>query len=104
MIFALDFDDSLFTNAYPNVGTPNYAFIRKAILLRKMGHKLILWTCRSGKELEEAVEACREVGLEFDAVNENLNPSERFNPRKIFAHYYVDDRNISIDEFINAPV
>ena len=104
MIFAIDFDDSLFANAYPNIGKPNYKLIQKAILLRKLGHKLILWTCRSGKELEEAVGACREVGLEFDAVNENINPTKRFNPRKIFAHYYVDDRNMSLDEFIEMEI
>ena len=102
MIFAIDYDDTLFTNAYPAIGEPKYKMISKVKKLREQGHKIILWTCRSGKELEEAVESCREYGLEFDAVNENVNPSPRFNPRKVFAHYYVDDRNALIEDFIKG--
>ena len=105
MIFAIDFDGTLTTgHYYPHVGELNRELVSKAIQVRKNGHKLILWTCRGGMELAEAVEACQQVGLEFDAVNENLNPSEKFNPRKVFAHFYIDDRNASIDEFIEAKI
>lgn len=102
MIFAVDFDDTLFSNAYPDIGMPNYPLIHRVKQLKQDGHKLILWTCRSGEELQEAVDACKEVGIEFDAINENVNPSPRFNPRKVFAHYYVDDRNALIKDFIKG--
>ena len=59
------------------------------------GAKLILWTCREGKELEEAVEACRAEGLLFDVVNDNLPEMKAEwgnNPRKVAADEYWDDR------------
>ena len=39
---------------------------------RAEGHKLILWTCRCGEYLEQAIKWCEEQGLIFDAINENL--------------------------------
>ena len=61
---------------------------------------LILWTCRVGERLEEAVAACAEWGLVFDAVNDNL--PERIatygaNPRKVNADEYWDDRAVVMD-------
>jgi len=64
--------------------------------LQKQGHKLILWTYRAGKELDEAVEFCKEHGVEFYAVNKNY-PEEELDEtisRKIYADIYIDDRNI----------
>ena len=61
-----------------------------------MGAKLILWTFRTGKELDEAVEFCRKNGIEFYAVNKNY-PEEIFDEtvnRKINADIYIDDKNI----------
>lgn len=99
MIFAVDFDGTLCEDKYPGIGEPNKLLIEELIAAKKSSYKLILWTCREGKELDEAVEWCREQGLEFDAVNDNLpEVVERFggnNNRKIFAHRYIDDRAIS---------
>ena len=64
--------------------------------MQKRGDSLILWTYRSGKELDEAVEFCRKNGIEFYAVNKNY-PEEIFDDtisRKIEADIYIDDRNI----------
>ena len=61
-----------------------------------MGAKLILWTFRTGKELDEAVEFCRKNGIEFYAVNKNY-PEEIFDEtisRKINADIYIDDKNV----------
>ena len=60
------------------------------------GCQLILWTCRTNKELDDAVAWCKEQGLEFDAVNQNTKESiEIFgeDTRKVFAHEYIDDHN-----------
>ena len=60
------------------------------------GQQVILWTCRCGERLTEAVEWCRMFGLEFDAVNENVRDTiERYGTesRKISADVYVDDRS-----------
>ncbi|MFV0267098.1 MAG: hydrolase, partial [Draconibacterium sp.] len=63
--------------------------------LQRKGHKLILWTYRTGKELDDAVELCRDKGLEFYAINRNY-PEEKLTEnigRKILADLYIDDRN-----------
>ena len=62
---------------------------------KRNGNKLILWTCRAGEALSNAVEWCREQNLEFDAVNDNLPEIIEFyghNSRKISCDYYIDDR------------
>lgn len=57
--------------------------------------EVLLWTCRVGDKLQEAVEWCREHGLLFDAVNDNLSEMvEKWgsNSRKITADIYIDDK------------
>jgi hypothetical protein len=61
---------------------------------QRNGAKLILWTCRTGALLDAAVSWCKDEGLTFDAVNENLPEIiEAFgsDTRKIFANEYIDD-------------
>ena len=98
-IYAVDFDGTLCTNKWPEIGEPREFLICYLQTLRKIGGaKLILWTCREGDKLEAAVEWCKQQGLEFDAVNENLPEIvEAFggDTRKIFANVYIDDLSIN---------
>ena len=99
-IFAVDFDGTLCENDWPNIGSPNVTLIRILIAMREKGDKIILWTCRCGDNLTEAIEWCRSHGLEFDAVNDNLPECvAEFgdNSRKIFADVYIDDKSIRPD-------
>ena len=94
-VIAIDFDGCLCTNEYPNVGKPNWFVINLAKKHRSLGARLILWTCREGEKLQEAVDACKSWGLKFDAVNENLPDWKAYfgsDPRKIGATEYWDDR------------
>lgn len=94
MIIAIDFDNTLFKTEWPDIVEPIWPTIQMAQKKKDEGCKLILWTCRHDERLKEAVAACREVGLEFDAVNENLPEIiEEFggDTRKIFANEYWDD-------------
>lgn len=94
-IIAVDFDGTLCEDKYPEIGEANRNLIEYLIPARHYGCKLILWTSRSGDRLKEAVEWCKQQGLIFDAINENLPESiERFggDSRKIFADQYIDDR------------
>lgn len=97
-IIAVDFDGTLCSNAWPYIGSANHYLMSILIRLRQnKGYKLILWTCRTGQQLEEAVAWCKERGLEFDAVNENLPEMiEAFggDTRKIVADYYLDDKSV----------
>lgn len=93
---AVDFDGTIVEHEYPEIGKEMlFAFITLKEL-EKMGARLILWTFRSGKELEDAVEFCRRNGVEFYAVNKNY-PEEVFDgtiSRKIDADIFIDDKNV----------
>lgn len=97
MIIAVDFDGTIVQHAYPKIGEPLLFAFETLRELQKQEHQLILWTYRSGKELEQAVAFCREQGVEFYAVNKNY-PEEVYDEqaisRKILADVYIDDRNI----------
>src|SRR6056297_475534 len=96
MKIAVDFDGTIVEHRYPDIGKEMpFAFETLKALIEKR-HQLILWTYRSGSELEEAVEFCRKNGVEFYAVNKNY-PEEIFDDsisRKINTDIYIDDRNL----------
>lgn len=91
-IVAVDFDGTLSLDSqYPNIGRFNTPLCEALMKLKGIGWSIVLWTCREGKELREAVEWCKTNGLEFDAINENP-PEVPFKSRKVVADMYVDDR------------
>ena len=96
MIIAVVFDGTIVKHKYPDIGKEIPYAIKTLKLFQEKGHKLILWTYRSGKELEKAIEFCEKRGLKFHAVNNNFEGEEFDNTysRKIFADIYIDDRNI----------
>jgi hydroxymethylpyrimidine pyrophosphatase-like HAD family hydrolase len=96
MIIAVDFDGTIVEHKFPEIGEEIPFAIETLKLFQKKGHKLILWTYRSGKELDEAVEFCEKRGLYFHAVNNNFDGEEFDNTysRKIYADIYIDDRNL----------
>ncbi|MDR0873711.1 MAG: hypothetical protein LBN27_09660 [Prevotellaceae bacterium] len=97
MIIAVDFDGTIVEHKFPKIGDEiPFALETLRKIQANPHHRLILWTMRTGKELNEAVEYCRERGVIFYAHNENY-PSEKLDsdtPRKVAADLYIDDRNI----------
>lgn len=97
MKIAVDFDGTIVTDAYPEIG-PERPFATQTLkMLHADGHELILWTVREGRRLKEAVEWCRERGVEFYAVNRDFPEEDaemKTFSRKIKADLFVDDRNI----------
>jgi hydroxymethylpyrimidine pyrophosphatase-like HAD family hydrolase len=93
---AIDFDGTIVEHEYPKIGKEKLFAFQTLKELEKEGARLILWTFRTGKELEEAVEYCRQNGIEFYAVNKNY-PEEIVDEtvsRKIDADIYLDDKNL----------
>jgi hypothetical protein len=93
---AVDFDGTIVEHEYPGIGKEKLFAFLTLKELNKRGARLILWTFRTGKELEEAVEFCMKNGVEFYAVNKNY-PEEIMNEtvgRKIDADIFIDDKNI----------
>lgn len=96
LIIAVDFDGTIVKNRYPKIGEPMIFAFETLKKLQDEGHRLVLWTYRNGKYLEEAVDFCKERGIEFYAVNHSF-PEEEYDPatsRKINADIFIDDRNI----------
>ena len=93
---AVDFDGTIVEHKYPAIGNELPFAIHTLKALQAKGHRLILWTSRAGKELDVAVNFCREKGLEFYAINKNY-PEEKLTEnvsRKIIADQYIDDRSL----------
>lgn len=96
LIIAIDFDGTIVEDAYPNIGKPKIFALETIKRLQGDGHRLILWTYRSGKKLQEAVDFCAKHEIHFYAVNKNY-PEEEFDgqiSRKIHADLFIDDRNV----------
>lgn len=103
-IIAVDFDGTLCSDCYPKIGEANEGLIRRLKELQAGGDRLILWTCRQGVPLEEALHFCLLRGLRFDAINENLPEIVELygsDSRKIYADIYIDDRSASPWEICN---
>lgn len=103
---AVDFDGTVVEDKFPEIGelrTETVEWLKKQ---KEKGHKLILWTCRSNNilvngqgALDDAVGFCKTVGLEFDAINQNLpEVIEKYenDTRKVLADYYLDDKSMLI--------
>ena len=98
-IIAVDFDGCLCTNKYPDIGEENEAAISALLNEQEHGSRIILWTCRCSRKLDEAVRWCNERGLFFDAVNENLPECIEYygdDCRKVYATEYWDDRAYTV--------
>ena len=98
MLIAVDFDGTIVKHRYPAIGEEIPFAIETLKKLAADRHRLILWTVREGKLLDEAVEFCRARGLEFYAVNRDYPEEEqdknRHFSRKLKADVFIDDRNL----------
>lgn len=98
MTIAVDFDGTIVEERYPGIGAERPFATETLKMLIRDQHRLILWTVREGKLLEDAVNWCKERGVEFYAVNKDYpEEKEEWNEhfsRKIKADMWIDDRNI----------
>ena len=98
MTIAVDFDGTIVEHRYPQIGEEIPFAIETLKMLIKDRHRLILWSVREGELLEEAVEWCRQRGVEFYAVNRDYPEEEQEKnnhfSRKLKADLFIDDRNV----------
>lgn len=100
-IIAIDFDGCLCEDVFPDIGQPIQSTFDRYFAEREKGSKFILWTCREGASLMEALVWCIRYGIEFDAVNGNLLERMKVygtNPRKIGADEYWDDKAVRVGD------
>ncbi len=98
MTIAVDFDGTIVEDRYPDIGEERAFATDTLRMLLKDRHRLILWTVREGKALQEALDWCHERGVDFYAVNrdypeEKMENNQHFS-RKIKADVFIDDRNV----------
>ncbi len=99
MTIAVDFDGTIVEHRYPEIGPERPFAIDTLKMLIKERHKLILWTVREGKLLDDAVNWCKERGVEFYAVNrdypeETAENNQHFSRKLNSIDVFIDDRNL----------
>jgi trehalose-6-phosphatase len=96
-IAAIDFDGTIKPTVENNkYEPPTKECIETLRALKEAKWKLVLWTCRAGRNLKAALNYLERHGLLtlFDAINENVQPMKYKTSQKIVATVYIDDRVI----------
>lgn len=102
-IVAVDFDGTCVDHRYPDVGCDVPGAARTLMALSGNGVRLILWTMRSGKELEDARLWFADRGIPLFGVNENPDQKSWTDSPKAYAHAYVDDAALGCPLVKNTP-
>lgn len=90
MDIAIDFDGTCVTHEYPNIGND----IGAVSVLKELvaaGHKLILYTMRSGKELEAAKNWFSDENIPLYGIQYNPTQKDWTESNKCYAQLYIDD-------------
>lgn len=88
---AIDFDGTIVEHMFPKIGDPVPGAIRVIKKLQKAGHRIILFTMRSGEYLEEATKYLFDNGVYLYGENTNPTQSKWTDSPKAYAHIYIDD-------------
>lgn len=101
MIIAVDFDGTLVEDKFPAIGDPNLKVVGWVKEQQQAGAEIILWTCREGPTLLDAIQWCVENNIQLSAINDNV-PSIKFTcctgRQKIVADIYLDDKAVNIKD------
>lgn len=91
-IIAIDFDGTCVTHDYPRVGesVPHAAHVLRR--LNECDVKIIVWTLRCGKHLDEDAKEWFEANeIKVWSYNQNPEQSSWSDSPKCYAHAYIDD-------------
>jgi hypothetical protein len=106
MFIGIDFDGTMVTHKYPELGEPLDYAVEVVHKLMKAGHKIILYTMRSdtekGNRLQEAVDYMEGEGIVLYGVNENKTQKHWTDSPKIFCNLYIDDAALGIPATVAA--
>lgn len=95
MIIGLDFDGTVVTHMYPEIGE-NIGAVPVLKALAAQGHQFVLNTMRDDKGthrncLKEAEDWFKNNGIELLGVNKNPTQHTWTTSPKVYAHLYIDD-------------
>jgi hypothetical protein len=103
MVLAIDFDGTAVTHDYPEVGKEiGASFVLKELV--QNGHQLILWTMRSGKELEDAVNWFKENDIPLYGIQRNPTQDSWTDSPKCYAQIYIDDAALGCPLYRNPSL
>ena len=91
MIVAIDFDGTVVDHRYPMIGEPVPHAIYTLIELVKYGHQLILFTMRSGHELDAAIDWFNDYEIPLYGIQYNPTQTAWSSSNKCYAQLYIDD-------------
>lgn len=94
MIIAVDFDGTCVEHDYPAIGIDVEGAADTLRALTARGHRLILYSMRSGDKLAKAERWFKERNIELWGVNNNPEQKEWTESPKVFAHIYIDDAGL----------
>lgn len=98
MIIAIDFDGTIVHDQFPGIGQMLPGAKETINQLKKEGYYIIIWTCRTGIRMAEAVEFLVREGVRFDKINEscpaNVDLYSGCDTRKVYADLYIDDKGL----------
>lgn len=91
----VDFDSTMIiTDKYPNIIGENKPCVKVMKKWIENGVGIILWTIRDGDALQEAVNWCKEQGLELYGINENPTQKQWNSSKKCYSVLKIDDANV----------
>lgn len=92
-VIAIDFDGTITEDSpFPITGKVRPKAIEVIKKLQKV-YTCVLWTCRRGHYLLEAVEILEQNGVVFEYINST--PPPYISSPKVYADVYIDDRSIN---------
>ena len=92
MVIAIDFDGCITEkNIFPEIGKAREHAFEAIRQFQKLGHQVVLWTCREGEHLVNAINWLLQNNIKMDGYNANLYP---IYSKKIVADVYIDDKNV----------
>jgi hydroxymethylpyrimidine pyrophosphatase-like HAD family hydrolase len=94
MTIAVDFDGTVVKHKYPAVGETVDGAVETLKRIVEKGNRIILWTMRHGKELDDAVKWYEENGIPLFGINSNSEQSSWTESPKAYAQVYIDDAAI----------
>jgi uncharacterized HAD superfamily protein len=107
LTIAIDFDGTICDSKWPQCGEPIPGAIETIRKLHKQGHKVIIWTCRTGEPLIDAIQWLAQHRVPYDAINMNLPEKIKAfggDTRKVSADLYVDDKGLGMRKVKGAAL
>ena len=70
-IIAIDFDGTIVEDEWPEIGNIKHRVVEQMIKEEEKGTYIIIWTCRSGEEIQEMQNWLDEQCIPYDRINAN---------------------------------